>query len=340
MPRPTDMGTRQSILVLSRTGMRQGAIAQSVGVTRATVNRILQRHQRTGNVAPDKSSGRPKVTTRRMDRFILLSVRRNRRVTVGTLQRRLRRDFGLNISLRTINNRLLSLGFRACRTVWFPKLTPQHRYNRRVWARRHQNLTVAHWGHVIFADESRFMLYRKDGRMRVRRMRGEALREADMGEAVAYGGGSVHVWGAICSHGKSPLVVLDRNVNAVVYRDILANSLLPYARGLFGDNFRYQDDNARPHRARLVEVYCAQQRVVGMEQPARSPDLNPIEHIWSDMSRELNNMDNPPQNLAELRAALVNIWRDIGVQRLVNLVDSMPRRLGAVMRAWGGPTRY
>ena len=135
-------------------------------------------------------------------------------------------------------------------------------------------------------------------------MRGEALREANMDEAVAYGGGSVHVWGAIFSAGKSPLVILDRNGNAEVYRNILENYLLPYGRGLFGDNFRDQDDNARPHRARLVKNYCAQQGILGMEQPARSPDLNPLEHIRSDMSSELNNMDNPPQNIAEHRVAL------------------------------------
>ena len=164
MPGPTDMGKRQAILVLDRAGMRQGAIVDSVGVSRWTVSRILRIHQRTGNVAPGKTSGRPRVTTRRTDRFLLLCVRRNRRVTIRTIQRRLRRDFGMNISLRTINNRLLNLGFRARRTVWFPKLTLEHRYRRRVWARRYQNLTLGHWRHVIFAEESRFMLYRKDGR--------------------------------------------------------------------------------------------------------------------------------------------------------------------------------
>ena len=184
------------------------------------------------------------------------------------------------------------------------------------------------------------MLHRKDGRARVRRMRGEALRADCVGEAVAYGGGSVHVWGAICSAGQSHLVLLDRNVNGAVYRDILANSLLPFARRVFGDNFRYQDDNARPHRARVVEDYCAQNGIQGMEQPARSPDLNPIEHVWSDMSRALNTMDNPPQNLAQLRVALTQIWRDIGVRRLEQLVESMPRRLTAVRIARGGPTRY
>ena len=43
MPWPSDMCTWQAIMLLARTGMRQGAIANSVGVSRWTVNRILQR---------------------------------------------------------------------------------------------------------------------------------------------------------------------------------------------------------------------------------------------------------------------------------------------------------
>ncbi len=38
---------------------------------------------------------------------------------------------------------------------------------------------------------------------------------------VAGGGGSVHVWGAFCKHGKCDLVILDQNVTGAVYRDIL-----------------------------------------------------------------------------------------------------------------------
>ena len=203
-----------------------------------------------------------------------------------------------------------------------------------------QNLTLAHWRHVIFADESRFLLYMQDGRLRVRRQRGEVLNEECMAETVAFGGGSVHVWGAFCISGTAPLVILDRNVNGLVYRDILRNTLLPYARGVYGHNFRYQDDNARPHRARVVTDFIAQEGVICMDQPPRSPDVNPIEHLWSDMSRELLTMDNPPQTLPQLRQALLDIWQNITVPRMQKLVESMPRRVQAVIDARGGPTRY
>ena len=101
-----------------------------------------------------------------------------------------------------------------------PKLQPRHRQHRRQWAEQYRNLTVAHWNHVIFADESRYMLYPVDGRLRVRRQVGERLNDENVQARVQGGGGSVHVWGAFCATGVSQLIVLDQNVNGARYREI------------------------------------------------------------------------------------------------------------------------
>ena len=65
MPRPTPMGIRHEVFALAREGIKQGAIAARVGLTRATVNRILKRHAATGSLVPGKSSGAPRKTTPR-----------------------------------------------------------------------------------------------------------------------------------------------------------------------------------------------------------------------------------------------------------------------------------
>ena len=114
----------------------------------------------------------------------------------------------------------------------------------------------------------------------------------------------------------------------------------PFARHYFGDNYRYQDDNATPHRARVVLDFLQQGNVTKMEQPPRSPDCNPIEHLWDELGRAISSMDNPPQNLDELRQALLDKWAHIPVQRLQRLVASMHRRLAAIIAARGGNTRY
>ena len=208
------------------------------------------------------------------------------------------------------------------------------------WAQGWRNLTVAHWQHVIFGDESRFQLYPVDGRLRVRRLPVERLRPGCQAHRVQAGGGSVHVWGAFYHSAKSSLVLPDGYLTGVLYRGILHNTLVPFVRHYFGDNYRYQDDNATPHRANVVLDFLQQGNVTKMEQPPRSPDCNPIKHLWDELGRAISSMDNTPQNLDELRQVLLDKWAQIPVQRLQCLVASMPRRLAAIIAARGGNTRY
>jgi hypothetical protein len=199
---------------------------------------------------------------------------------------------------------------------------------------------VQHWRHVIFSDESRFVLYPVDGRLRVRRLTGEHLLDECVQETVAYGGGSVHIWGAIHHGGKTPVVILDRNVNARTYRDLLDETLIPHARHIYNNNFVYAHDNAPAHRARLVNDFLAQQEVNQLDWPAMSPDMNPIEHIWAHISKEINDVEPSPANLQELRDTLVIIWNAIPQQLIDTLIDGMPRRLRALHAARGGHTRF
>ena len=266
-------------------------------------------------------------------------VRQDRFLSARALTARMRNLCGMRAGRTTVNNRLLSRGYRACRPTTKPLLTANHRRLRLEWAQRWRNLTVAHWPcwqHVIFGDESRFQLCPVDGRLRVRRLPGERFRPGCQVHRVQAGGGSVHVWGAFHNSAKSPLVLPDGYLTGVLYRGILQNTLVPFARHYFGDNYRYQDDNATPHRARVVLDFLQQSNVTKMEQPPRSPDCNPIEHLWDELGRAISSMDNPPQNLDELRQALLDKWAQIPVQRLQHLVASMPRRLAAIIAARSG----
>ena len=248
--------------------------------------------------------------------------------------------YGMRAGRITVNNRLLSRGHRAYRPTTKPLLTANHRRLRLEWAQRWRNLTVAHWQHVIFGDESRFQLYPVDGSLRVRRLPCERFWPGCQAHRVHAGGGSVHVWGAFHNSAKSPVVLPDGYLSGVLCRGILQNTLVPFSRHYFGDNYRYQDDNATRHRARVVLDFLQQGNVTKMEQLPRSPDCNPIEHLWDELGRAISSIDNPPQNLDELRQTLLNKWAQIPVQCLQCLVASMPRRLMAIFATRGGNTQY
>ena len=207
----------------------------------------------------------------------------HRFLSARAMTARMRNLYGMRAGRTTVNNRLLSHGYRAYRPTTKPLLTAHHRHLRLEWAQRWRNLTVAHWQHVIFGDESRFQLYPVDGRLRVRRLPGERFRPGCQAHRVQAGGGLVHVWGAFHNSAKSPLVLPDGYLTGVLYRGILQNTLVTFARHYFGDNYRYQDDNATPHRARVVLDFLQQGNVTKLEQPPRSPDFKRTTQ-WIELS--------------------------------------------------------
>ncbi len=72
----------------------------------------------------------------------------------------------------------------------------------------------------------------------------------------------------------------------------------------------------------------------------QSPDLNPIEHFWDVVEREIHIMDAQPKNLQQLRDAIMLIWTKISEECFQHLVEYMPQRIKAVLKAKWGPTRY
>ena len=63
--------------------------------------------------------------------------------------------------------------------------------------------------------------------------------------------------------------------------------------GVFGRNFVYVQDNPPPHTARDTAAFLDQQDVEVMDLPARSPDMNSIEHDWDELSVWIRDMDDP-----------------------------------------------
>ena len=77
-----------------------------------------------------------------------------------------------------------------------------------------------------------------------------------------------------------------------------------------------------------------------MEWPPQSPDLNPIEHLWGVLKRKLAGYENLPTSIKELWVWVQVEWEAISVQKCQKLIESMPRRIEAVIKAKGGYTKY
>ncbi|GFU90452.1 transposable element Tcb2 transposase [Trichonephila clavipes] len=207
-------------------------------------------------------------------------------------------------------------------------LTPRHRATRRRWAAEHRDWKQHDWSQVLFTDESRFSLECDTRRVLVWRDRGNQNNPAFVRERSQYRRAGWMVWGGISIGGRTDLhIIRNDTLTGRRYADeILRPYVIPYARAI-KDSFVFQDDNARPHRARLVENMLEAETIQRMEWPAFSPDLNPIEHVWDMLGRRIAARPRPPATVRDLEIALLEEWNSIPQSLIDNLIASMANRL-------------
>ena len=124
------------------------------------------------------------------------------------------------------------------------------------------------WDNVLFRNESRFRLTRADGRIRVYRRTGERYADCCVLQRDPFGGGSVMVWGGICGGRKTHLLILNGILNLQRYiNEVLTPEVIPFLQRN-GPNLTFQQDNARPHVARVVTNVLNQYNVATLPWPA------------------------------------------------------------------------
>ncbi|GBO27851.1 Transposable element Tcb1 transposase [Araneus ventricosus] len=139
---------------------------------------------------------------------------------------------------------------------------------------------------------------------------------------------------------RTDLHVQSVTMTGHIYRDVILEQHVRLFRGAMGAEFLFMDDNARPHRANIVDECLQSEDITRMDWPAYSPDLNPIEHVWDMLGRRIAARQPPPTCLPELRRALLDEWCNIPQDQIDNLILSMPRRCKACIASSGRHTPY
>ena len=244
----------------------------------------------------------------------------------------------LDVSEDTILRRINETGeFKNRLAVKKPFVSEKNRRKRVAWAKTYLHKPTSFWHKVLFTDESPFGL-RFKGRTTVW-ISGNNRYDPRYTLGTVKHDQKLNVWGCFTAKGVGHLHRIFGNMDGPMYADIVKNHAIPSAAKLFGKKkWVFQQDNDPKHTSKVAKGAMKAAGIELLPWPSQSPDLNPIENLWSILDQRIKK--RRCNTLPELMAALEKGWAELPQSLLTKLVESMPRRCQAVIDAGGNMTKY
>lgn len=323
---------RGQAYALTQRGLSASEVSFELNVPRRTIYFWLQR----GCDKPDsKSPGRPRITSCRTDRLISRVVHVDPSASLSEISGE------ANVSRSTVWRRLKDNDFVSRKRPSKLHLSERHKTLRLQWAMKHCHWRNQ-WSRVVWSDEAAVRLRFKDGRLKLWIKSGQKIPDRYFTSRRQDDGKKLLIWGAIWSDGRTSLHVTKENMNSERYLQVLEEHVYPLSFSL-GDpssEWLYMDDNAPPHRSLVTREYKRSAGIRSLDWPARSPDLNPIEHVWAILKRRLRRQICPTDDLNRLEVLIREEWDHLDQQVIRNLIGSMPSRVRKVIERRGDESGY
>lgn len=332
--------TIAQIIALKEAGHQTKEISELVGVSKSSVRKWVARYREDASGLPPSRkarSGRPRKTSNRAVNVVKRAVEADPRVTARVVKEANPGVFG-EVSVRTVSRRVHELGYTSHKPVKKPLLTHAQKARRVAFANKYLTWDEEDWLTLLWSDEATFTVTCNRGGAVYRRKGSDPLDPRYLEHTVKHPD-SLMVWGCFTGKGLGKLVVLPKNqtVNQGVYLELLCDHL-PESFELTGATV-FQQDGAPAHTAKTITTWLQDCQVAFIKDwPGNSPDLNPIENLWHIVKQDLQGRD--VSSLPRLEAAIRESWANIPLQTLRNLALSLPRRLQAVKKRQGRPTKY
>ena len=307
---------RAQIVGMSLAGSSNKSIARAFSIDMKTVARWINRYHLQQNFQRLPGSGRKPKIDKRMARRVGRIVLANRFTTAPDIAHSL----GLEgVSDKTVIRSVKEVtGFENYWAAKKPFISEINRRRRVEWCRAHQDMTIDDWRRVLWSDESPFVL-RFNRRRRCWRAHNERYNPMCITGTVKHDV-KLNVWGCFTAHGVGNLYLVNGILEQIQYRNIITTQMIPSVRRLFPEgDWIFQQDNDPKHTAHSVRALFRDMAIPVLPWPSQSPDLNPIENLWSILDYNLRN--RRPQNKEELFQVLCDGWNALDRDLKIRLVD-------------------
>lgn len=329
-----------SILELTKKGMSVRDIGLHLNLSTSTISKYRQLN---GLGGMSKKNGRPNKLSNELKRYAAKHLVMEFPGTAKSVHRYIVDHMNISVGYHTVRNALIESGLHAGKKVKKPKLFPRHIKARKEFAEKYSSWTVEDWKKVIFSDETKINRICSDGIQWCWKSNDpHQLLPHEILESIKHGGGNIKIWGCMTHEGPGFMCRIDGNLDADLYCQILGGELHSTVRYYNMDRTGYifQHDNDPKHTSKKAKEFLASHHINVLDWPAQSPDLNPIEHLWTCLKRALSSYRLNCTSTQALWERVELEWNQISSELCARLVESMPARIQAVIQAKGRHTKY
>jgi Transposase/DDE superfamily endonuclease len=337
--RTLSSANQNRILSLLDAGLTLSNIAASTGYNISTVSRLRSKHR---SHLYKSLGGRPAKLSPANIRHAQHLISSGKAETAVDVAKSLSQVNNQTLSAQTVHRGLKAAGMKAVTKKKRPILSKRHRKARMDFAITHQHWTVEDWKRVVWSDETKINRLGSDGKKWAWKKSGEGLTDRLVEGTLKFGGGSLMMWGCMLWDGVGYACRIDGRMDGDLYIKILEEDLQASIRhyGKCAGDVIFQQDNDPKHTCKKAQAWFQDSDFEVLQWPAQSPDLNPIEHLWGHLKRRLSSYETAPRGMQELWERVEEEWEKIDAGVCQNLIESMPRRVEAVLKAKGGYTKY
>lgn len=324
---------RAAIVTLHGIGWTGRDIAHELRCSENTVSLWINRWKETHSLADEERTGRPRITTEQTD----VNIEEYAEEKVTVTPKDIVRELELPVSARTVRRRLDEVGLFGRVQQEEHAYTDENIRRRLAFAEGYSRWTEDDWHRVMFSDETHFYLGHH-GKEYVQRPPGTAL-DPKYTLKTEQLKGKVSLWGCICAGGLGHAELYVDTLDARRYQSILALNLVSSSRQFWPKGqWYYQQDNWSVHTAGTSQVWFHNHGIDLIDWPAWSPDLNPIENLWSDLKRRV--YAHHAKTMEELEYWIGIEWQATDLNFISHICKTMPHRLQLLLNNNGHKISY
>ena len=322
------MYLRERIVRLSRTlsgnALLDALKEEGFVVSKSGVHYVLKKYRKDGILHDYQRSGRPMAIDSHTHECINLWLSENNELTINNMLLKLH-AMGINVSKSSLGRAIKRMGWSARATRYCQLIREQNKLKRvefcQLILRNRDNFSD-----VVFTDECMVQLV--PAHRKIYHKKGEPRRFRPKPKHPV----KIFVWGGISRQGATNVVIFSGIMDGERYTRILNVGLLPFARRKFpGMKFRFQQDNDPKHTSRVAKEFFAREGIDWWKTPPESPDLNPIERVWSHLKQFLT-YTIKPRNKQELVDGVKQFWKEkLTISQCNRYIDHIKRVVPVIL---------